>query len=407
MKKSFTFLFAVASVCILCCCSSAVAAAETGTLSDIDIDTTTGNGDTIAITDESSAVEIVKDMGIGINLGNTFESCGTWITGKTVTDYETAWGSCVITEDIIKGYASAGFRCVRIPVAWSNLMSTDGTYTIDANLMARVTQIVKWVTGNNMYAVVNIHWDGGWWTNFPTEYDSCMAKYRAIWTQISSNFRDFDNRLILESLNEEGVWDTVWNHYGSSTTGKKEAYGLLNDINQTFTTLVRSSGGKNATRLLLIAGYGTGFTLTCDPLFEMPSDTASKCAVSVHYYTPSTFAILTEDASWGKTQSTWGSASEKAELMRNFQEVKTAFVDRGIPVIVGEYGCPKKNKETASVRLFLSSVCETAYGYGMCPVLWDTYDKTNPTGNHYNRSTCTMTDDVLRTLLRKTAKETR
>src|SRR5574344_2771550 len=284
------------SLCLLFSCTNNTSTSEeeNSTKSNITID----NGDTILITDTATAAEIVKDMGIGINLGNTFDSCNcTWITDGKVSSYETAWGSCIITEDIIKGYAAEGFRSVRIPVAWSNLMSTDGTYTIDSNLMARVTQIAKWVTDNNMYAVVNIHWDGGWWDKFPTDETTCMAKYTAIWKQVAANFKDFDNKLILESLNEEGGWSSVWNQYSGTTVGKAESYGLLNKIKQTFTTIVRNSGSHNATRLLLIAGYNTGIDTTCDSLFKMPTDPANKCAISVHYYTPSTFAILTEDAS--------------------------------------------------------------------------------------------------------------
>ena len=394
------------SLCLFFSCTNNTSTSEeeNSTKSNITID----NGDTIVITDTATAAEIVKDMGIGINLGNTFDSCNcTWITDGKVSSYETAWGSCIITEDIIKGYAAEGFRSVRIPVAWSNLMSTDGTYTISSDLMNRITQIVTWVTSNNMYAIVNIHYDSGWWADFPTKETECMTKYSAMWRQIAANFKDFDNKLIFESLNEEGGWDSLWNHYGSSTTGKAESFDLLNKINQTFTTIVRNSGSHNATRLLLIAGYQTNIDLTCDSLFKMPTDSANKCAVSVHYYTPSTFAILTEDASWGKNATTWGTTSEKAELASNFKKMKTNFVDKGIPVIIGEYGCPKTNKKPASVLLFISSVCQTAYENNMCPMLWDTYDSKNPTTNHYNRSTCKMVDTELRTLLRQIAAETR
>lgn len=414
IRNCFLALIFICSLLTSCASKTAyatenksTATTESSSYDDLVIDTSTENGSIISISDDATAVEIVKDMGIGINLGNTLESCGDWITNKTVNGYETAWGSCTITEDIIKGFASEGFRSVRIPVAWSNLMSTDGTYTIDSNLMARVTQIAKLVTDNNMYAVVNIHWDGGWWDKFPTDETTCMAKYTAIWKQVAANFKDFDNRLILESLNEEGGWSSVWNQYSGTTVGKAESYGLLNKINQTFTTIVRNSGSHNATRLLLIAGYNTGIDTTCDSLFKMPTDPANKCAISVHYYTPSTFAILTEDASWGKNAKTWGTNSEKAELATNMNKMKTHFVDKGIPVIIGEYGCPKKNKDADSVRLYLSSVCQAAYENNMCPMLWDTYNRDDPTSNHYNRATHKMVDNVLRTLLRKVATETR
>ena len=124
-------------------------------------------------------------------------------------------------------------------------------------------------------------------------------------------------------------------------------------------------------------------------MFEMPDDPADRCAVSVHYYNPPTFAILTEDADWGKATPTWGSDSEIKELQKNMDKLKKNFVDNGIPVIIGEYGCPTLNKEPDSVRLFLKSVSKEAYDRGMCPVLWSV------TGEHYDRSTCRMTDAEL------------
>ena len=153
--------------------------------------------------------------------------------------------------------------------------------------------------------------------------------------------------------------------------------------------IVRASGGNNAKRHLLISGYGTDIDLTCDPLFQMPQDPANHCAVSVHYYTPSDFAILEEDASWGKVRSTWGTDADIQQLNHYMDMLQTAFVDKGVPVIIGEYGCPKKNKDADSVRLFLSSVCEAAYSRKMCPVMWDV------TGLHYDRSACQMYDSVL------------
>ena len=112
-------------------------------------------------------------------------------------------------------------------------------------------------------------------------------------------------------------------------------------------------------------------------------------AVSVHYYSPAGFAILEEDADWGKAVPTWGSEEDYASLRSEMAMMKEHFTDRGIPVIIGEYGCPTKNKEPESVRRFLSSVCEEAYKCGHCPVMWST------PGGHYNRETCKMEDQEL------------
>jgi endoglucanase len=228
---------------------------------------------------------------------------------------------------------------------------------------------------------VNIHWDNGWFAKFPTDYDGCIKKYTSIWKQISERFQDYGDYLIFESLNEEGGWDSVWNRYSGGTEGKAESYDMLNKINQTFVKTVRASGGNNTKRHLLIAGYNTDFDLTCDPLFKMPTDPEKRCAVSLHYYTPVAFAILDKDASWAKARDTWGTSQDLRELEKYMNKVKAAFIDKGIPIILGEYGVALNNKTEEMARLYLTSVCEAAYIRGMCPMLWATpdvlYDRKN------------------------------
>lgn len=343
-----------------------------------------------------STMELVKDMGIGINLGNTFEACpgwydedwiAKWSEGKP-NNYETAWGSPVITKDMIEGIAKEGFGVLRIPVAWSNMMAHDGTYTINPEYDDRIHEVVDWTLESGMYAIINIHWDGGWVNNFPDDKDESMKRYIHMWEQIADSFQDYDDYLMFESQNEELGWEKIWNPWGG-TDGKEESYALCNEINQKFVDTIRSSGGNNPERHLLISGYNTGIDRTCDPLFKMPSDPAGRMAISVHYYSPAGFAILEEDADWGKATPTWGSESDYASLRSEMNMMKSNYTDKGIPVIIGEYGCPTKNKEPESVRRFLSSVCEEAYKCGHCPVMWST------PGGHYDRDTCKMADQEL------------
>ena len=343
-----------------------------------------------------STLELVHDMGIGINLGNTFEACPDWYQEDWIAkwsegrpqDYETAWGSPVITKEIIEGIAKEGFGVLRIPVAWSNMMAHDGTYTISSAYDARIHEVVDWTIDSGMYAIINIHWDGGWVNKFPDDKTESMKRFTHMWEQIAESFCDYSDYLIFESQNEELGWESIWNPWGDGT-GKAEAYALCNEINQTFVDTIRKSGGNNPKRHLLISGYNTGIDRTCDPLFQMPKDPANRMAVSVHYYSPAGFAILEEDADWGKATPTWGSEQDYASLRSEMDMMKTNFTDKGIPVIIGEYGCPTKNKEPDSVRRFLSSVCEEAYTRGHCPVMWST------PGGHYDREKCQMADREL------------
>ncbi|MGN1120486.1 MAG: glycoside hydrolase family 5 protein [Oscillospiraceae bacterium] len=320
-----------------------------------------------------STMEVVREMGFGINLGNCLESCGDWINSNSVSRYETAWGSPVITQTTIQGYANAGFGVLRVPVAWSNMMSQDGTYTISADYTARVKEIVGWALDTGMYVIINLHYDSGWLGEYPEHREEYLNRYTVMWQQISENFRDYDDKLIFESQNEELGWNSVWNQWsGTDGEEKQLSYDMVYEINQAFVDTVRASGGNNSLRHLLISGYNTDVVLTCDEKFRMPDDPANRMAVSVHYYTPSTLCILEKDADWGKAKTTWGSEADIAELEKNVELLKTTFIDNGIPVIVGEYGCFGKNKDREVKTAWMKDVAHRMYAIGACPVLWDT-----------------------------------
>lgn len=341
-------------------------------------------------------MEIVRKMGYGINLGNTLESCGNWIKSTQVSGYETAWGSPIITQNAIRGYADAGFGVLRIPVAWSNLMSTDGSYTISPDYIARVKEVVEWTLDTGMFAIINIHYDNGWVNVFPENEAESMRRFKTMWSQIADAFKDYGERLIFEAQNEELGWNSIWNQWsGSNGDDKRASYRLVNEVNQAFVDVVRSSGGNNPHRHLLISGYNTDIGLTCDELFQLPNDPANRFAVSVHYYDPSTLTILEEDTDWGKAKTTWGSAADIAALDRNVEKLKKRFIDNGIPVIVGEYGCFGKNKTRETIKSYLLDVSSRMYAIGACPILWDT------TGDEYDRRACAFRDpDFIAELIR-------
>lgn len=333
--------------------------------------------------------EIVRDMGIGINLGNTFEAGGDWFDRKSVANFEQCWGSPIITEEMIKGYKKSGFGVVRVPANWSNMMLDD--YTLHPDFVARVKQVVDWIIKNDMYAIVNIHHEG-WISGMPKNKSECLKRYTRFWEQIGAVFQDYGDYLMLESQNEDGVWEEVWNHHSGGDKGKEEAFSYLNEMNQTFVDIVRASGGNNAKRHLLIAGYVTDIVHTCDKLFKMPHDPEKRCAVSVHYYHPFAFTLMEEKSKWGKPQNSWGNKEEVAELNKFMDMMKTGFVDQGIPVIVGEFGAYANGSQRMKNHYMLT-VCEAIYSRNMCPILWDTPSEA-PDCN-YSRKQCKMNNTEL------------
>ena len=252
----------------------------------------------------SEAYQMVHDLGLGINLGNTMESVSRYKLGS-VNAYETCWGAPTTTKAMIDGMKNAGFKTIRIPVAWSNMVSDDGNYTISDGYFNRVEEIMGYALDNDMYVIVNIHYDGGWWGQFgackkdsagntvadETRRAAAWKRYESYWKQISERFKKYSGHVIFESANEElgtRLNDALnSNGYGftedmssddiiSGNLTEDEKYALVNQINQKFVDIVRASGGNNANRFLLIAGYDTDISKTCDTRYKMPTDTNFK-----------------------------------------------------------------------------------------------------------------------------------
>lgn len=331
--------------------------------------------------------QLVNEMGLGINLGNTLDAVGDWIDKSSISNYETAWGSPIITKEMIEGYAKAGYKSLRIPVSWCNLMAEDNT--IHPDLMDRVESIVNWTMDCGMVALVNIHHENEWINKVPTD-NNAKQRFISIWQQVSQRLEKYGDHLMFEPMNEVGFSD-VWNEWGGTAAQKAKAFGYVNELNQLFVDVVRASGGNNAKRHLLVEIYYTNDEYAYDPLTKIPNDPANRLALTVHYYKPSTFAILGngEVADWGVGVASWGSASEVKQLNDTMEKLRVNCVDKGIPVVVGEYGCSTTNRTKEVVRLYCVSVTEAVYKNGMCPMLWDT-----PGTGQYDRSTCRFTDQL-------------
>lgn len=307
---------------------------------------------------DMTAIQLVEDMGAGWNLGNSLDCTNTWTNPLTPSAIETAWGNSVTTENMIKEVKKSGFNTIRVPVTW--LQMIDSSNNINADFMARVKEIVDYCINNDLYVIINIHHDGsdnitGNWLNVGAE---AKDKFVAVWTQIAAEFKDYDEHLVFESMNEVPADNSE-----------------IAILNQAFVDTVRASGGNNADRLLLIPASGNNTDKLLDASFVLPDD--DMIAVSCHYYEPPTFCVAPINSSWGY-DADWGTADDRTKLENHFNQLKTKFLDNGVPVIIGEYGVlteDKNGKDKQSIYDFLSAVANTAYNMeGMCSVLWDASD---------------------------------
>lgn len=339
-----------------------------------------------------NATEIAGKMYPGWNLGNTLEGGGSDnnYTNKGGLGAEKAWQGTTTTQQIIDFVAAQGFKSVRIPAAWvmGHIVDPD-ELTIDAAWMARVKEIVDYCINDNLYVLLNDHWDGGWIQGtFKTDIsastvqENCI-KMKKLWTQIAETFKDYDEHLLFAGLNEPEA--------------ETEAQiNVLMTYEQAFIDAVRATGGNNASRTLVVQGPNTSIELS-SKYVDMSKfvDSASKALmIEVHYYSPPQFTGVWEGPNgdepfyfWGaanhvpsgtykKYNCTWG---EESYVREQFDMMKKNFVDKGIPVILGEYGANWREfsntsiqkKHDASIRLFHKTINEEAVKRGIIPYVWD------------------------------------
>ena len=297
-----------------------------------------------------NAIEMSRRMGNGINLGNTMEACNNGKSGTLKKDnpvfYETSWGQPVTTPEMLQAMKACGFDTIRIPVAWmTNATRLDREdYTISDAYMDRVEEIVNYALDAGMIVIINDHWDGGWWGMFGSDTEAtrtlAMEAYTGMWQQLSERFGKYDWHLVFESANEElgARFDENSPLYCEDslahTMPDDQRYALTNRINQVFVDTVRASGGNNADRFLLIAGFGTDIVRTSDSRFEMPQDPAEgRLLLSVHYYSPWSYC----GASSAKGATLWGKKSDYETMYSELSRMEK-FTSAGYGVVIGEYG---------------------------------------------------------------------
>ena len=336
---------------------------------------------------ELTSLQLSKQMSPGLNLGNTLEAVPN----------ETAWGNPPTHQGVMTAFKAAGFKTVRIPVAWNQYADADGN--ISPAWMARVTQVVDYARNAGLYVLINTHWDGGW-ADHPiyAKQAEVNAKLKKFWTQIANHFKGYDDHLLFAGTNEVHIKG----QYGRATA---ENCTVQNSFNQTFVSTVRATGGNNAKRHLIVQSYNTNHeeALTCNA--KLPADTvADRLMMEVHYYDPFSFTIDHDSKiwQWGRI-ATDPAATEKwgneADVDANFRKLKAAFVDKGVPVVLGEYGAGMKRKYPGMDRYrkyWNEYITGSAVRHGMVPVYWDT-------GGLFDRVTGARKDEAI-DLIVKAAK---
>ncbi len=318
------------------------------------------------------AEELAARMKLGWNMGNSLEALGG----------ETGWGNPRITPELIQLVKDNGFNAIRLPCSFNEHLSDESYAKIDEEWLARVKAVVGNIVDEDMYVMLNIHWDGGWLEENCTEdmLELNVAKQRAYWQQIATALRDYDEHLLFAGCNEPNA-DVA------------SEIAVLQQYHQAFVDAVRETGGKNAYRTLVVQGPCTDIQLSYDEYDDLPIDTVpDRMMLEIHYYTPWNFCGLSEDVSWGSMfyywgaeyhsttdagrNATWGEEDAADQL---FALMKEKYADEGIPVILGEYSASRRSHlEGEHLQLHLASrayyfyyITKVALENGCIPFYWD------------------------------------
>lgn len=319
---------------------------------------------------------VAKELGLGWNLGNQLDA---HIDG--VAD-ETSWGNQKATQTLFYKLAAAGITSVRIPVTWMGHIGDAPGYEIEKAWMDRVAEVVGYAENAGLKVVVNMHHDGAnsaYWLDIKNAATnaSVNAKIKeqltAMWTQIAGRFKDKGTFLIFESMNE--IHDGGWG-WGANRTDGGRQYAVLNEWNQVFVDAVRAVGGENEYRYLGIPSYCANPDYAVDGSLKLPSDkAANRLMVSVHYYAPTDYTLEAKFTEWGHTaaagkKDSWG---DEDYVKETFGKLKKEFVDKGVPVYIGEMGNVHRADGRAESfrKYYLEYICKAARTYGLIPFYWD------------------------------------
>ncbi len=309
--------------------------------------------------DRSAAFELLSKLNVGWNLGNTLDS-----HGKKGVDVETYWGNPKTTQEMIDAIAAQGFNTIRIPVTYANHIGAAPNYLIDPAWLERVKEVVDYAYNANMYVIIDTHHEPDFWlVPDKSKLDTVSDELCSIWKQVAECFKDYDEKLIFEGMNEPRTKGTA----GEWNGGTDPERGAVNLLNKAFVETVRACGGYNEKRLLIICPYANSVSDRSFRSFMIPDD--DMIAVAVHMYTPYLFTYDPEGSifEWNITM--------RNEIRSQLLTVKSYFLNKGVPVIITEFGAVHKTNgdgdNTEDILEWLEDYMGLLNDYGIKCVWWD------------------------------------
>ena len=320
---------------------------------------------------ENEGTTFTKKLGIGFNLGNTFDAYDDDGYAENELAIEEYWQGVHTTEQLIKDIHAFGFDSIRIPVSWHNHVSDD--FTISEAWLDRVNEVVDYAINDGMYVIINIHHDNdaGDKGFYPDQAHAAQSdRYVSrIWSQLAEHFKDYDEHLVFEALNEPrlvGNEDEWW--FNAQNPDCVESMKRINELNQLFVDTVRASGGNNASRFLMCPGYCACLDGCTNAWFKLPTDNGgfeNRIILEVHGYTPYSFALEYP----GTDKFNMKSSGDTSDISYLVTQLYQKFICSGIPVVIDEFGARDKGGNLQARVDYAAYYSAYAASRGI-PVFW-------------------------------------
>lgn len=310
--------------------------------------------------DFTSSATIIKTMGTGVNIGNTYELAAQNTDPKTIFP-------------IIDMYYSAGMRHIRLPITWRDKFSgntlADENGNIDFNhpRFLQIKSVIDYAINKNMFIVINTHHEEWLYKNYngTSNYDNI---FKNIWTGIASHFKDYSPLLIFETLNEpQGVFG---DYNGGADPYSKLALDYTRRINKVAYDAIRQTGGNNAKRLVMVSVNGQGnhyqFSAVYPDVASLPGEGNDPfLAAHLHTYDPWAFCGQT-----GKNSAYSGAT----EILKGLQATSSHALKLKIPVNYGEWGVGRESQTERNsdiVREYYKTMRSGCLSLNMAPTAWE------------------------------------
>lgn len=327
---------------------------------------------------KEDAFTFVQNMKVGWNLGNTLDAHENGKVGENELKTEEVWGNPVTTKAMIDEIKAAGFETVRIPVTWRGHVTIDegGNGTVSEAWLNRVQEVVGYAIDNDMYVILNSHHDvdasNGYYPD-SANYERSKAHLTAVWKAMAERFKDYDEHLVFESMNEPRLVGTGYEwSFQAGAAECADAADCINRLNQTFVDIVRASGGNNGERYLMVPGYAASPDAVMASQFVLPQDTASgKLIVSVHAYTPYNFALQPESEGGSTDVFAANNYASTKDIENLMVKLYSKYINKGIPVVIGEFGAREKNGNLQARAEYYAYYIAAARARGITCCVWD------------------------------------